>query len=154
MCGFLPPIEGVSRHESPLHMALGAECSLLLISGPSKSNVPDRRISMTTFSLTDRDQELFQAFEHLVSSQFPDLQERFGLWRVHHHFDVSANEVFYETSNDQSRTSTLQIVPVSELPAKAIPSCWSLKNGSLQVASWCCDGPVDIPSAPPVPVGF
>ncbi|MFZ4099494.1 MAG: hypothetical protein ACOYKZ_04110 [Chlamydiia bacterium] len=91
------------------------------------------------FSLTSRDQAFFQAMEELFRTQFPDLIDRFGIWRVHHHFELTSHEVLHETTDLQARTSTLAIIPAEELPKTSVPSTWCLTEDGLNVVTWCCD---------------
>ena len=106
---------------------------------------------MSSCALSDRDQAFFSAFQALITAQFPDLSERFGLWRVHQHFPQHEDQVLYETSNDESQTSCLRLIPSNALPDHAIPSTWMVSHSQLRVCSYCCDFPDD-PLPPPRPV--
>jgi len=70
------------------------------------------------------------------------------VWRVHEHFEPQQDEIFHETSNDETRQSTLNLINKSALPSSAFASTWKLTENGPIVANWCCD---DAPTPKPTP---
>jgi hypothetical protein len=93
---------------------------------------------MTAAILEERDLEFFNEVSELMNRKFPDMKEKFGIWRVHQHFELNSDEVFHETSNPMTRESTLRIIKKENLPKNAFVSSWSLKDG-FKPQTWCCD---------------
>lgn len=101
---------------------------------------------MTTAGLDAREQELFNEIFHLMNTKFTDLKEKFGIWRIHNHFDINEDEVFHETSDPVTRESTLRIIKRKDLPQNAFASSWQLTDKGAVAALWCCDdAPVQKP---------
>ena len=81
-----------------------------------------------------------------MDAKFPGMREKFGLWRVHQHFELKDDEVFHEVSNAKTQESTLRIIKKAELPANAFVSAWELTSEGPLAATWCCDdSPIDRP---------
>jgi len=93
-------------------------------------------------NVTTRDEEFFNAVYSLMTKSFPDMIERFGIWRIHEHFQIDADETFHEISNHETKESTLRIVKKEELPESAVATSWRLSADGHAVATWCCDGPI------------
>lgn len=101
---------------------------------------------MTLSTLNQRDHEFFAAISALIQNSFPEMAEKFGIWKVHQHFEIGEDEIFHETSNTSNRESTLRIIKKNELPEGAFPSTWKFENNKLVAATWCCDdSPIDRP---------
>lgn len=75
----------------------------------------------------------------LLVEKYPELYEKFGIWRAHQHFVLNEDEVFHETSNEETKESVLRIIKKSELPKTAFASAWHITNQGPVVATWCCD---------------
>lgn len=67
------------------------------------------------------------------------MKERFGMWRVHQHFELKKDEVFHETSDPSKKESTLRIINKKDLPKNSFASTWRLASEGPIVATWCCD---------------
>lgn len=101
---------------------------------------------MSDKELTKRDIEFFDEVTTLINTKYPDMKNKFGLWRDHQHFAISADEVFHETSDSMTKESTLRIIKKSDLPEGSFASTWRLTNNGPVVAAWCCDdSPVNRP---------
>lgn len=74
-----------------------------------------------------------------MTNTYPEMTDKFGIWRVHQHFDLKEGEVFHETSNPHTRESVLKIIKQSELPQNAYATTWKLTSNGPIVAEWCCD---------------
>lgn len=96
---------------------------------------------MTLQALTESEEEILNSCYELMRERDPSMPNRFGIWRIHEHFQKKDDEVFHETSNAKTRESTLRIVPKHSLPKNAFPSTWKLTDNGPVVATWCCDGP-------------
>lgn len=94
---------------------------------------------MASATLPKRDQAFFEAVYELLDKSFPELKEKYGIWRVHNHFPIKESELFHETSNPDTRESTLRIIKKDELPSEAFASAWKLSHQGPLVATWCCD---------------
>jgi hypothetical protein len=90
-------------------------------------------------SLSDRDTEFFQEVYSLMKNKYPEMEDKFGIWRSHQHFDLKEDEVLHETSNLATQESTLRIIKKKDLPEKAFASTWTLTKSGPVVATWCCD---------------
>ena|GEM_PF-1882739 len=90
-------------------------------------------------NLTERDEAFFKDVFELIQTKYPDIKEKFGIWRAHQHFPLEKDEVFHETSDVKSRESTLKIIKKSELPENAFATTWKLSNEGPIVAAYCCD---------------
>ena len=88
---------------------------------------------------TTRDVEFFNAVHELMKNTYPEMTERFGIWRIHQHFELGKDEVFHETSDSEKQESTLRIIKKSNLPQEAYPTTWKLTTQGPVVAEWCCD---------------
>lgn len=72
--------------------------------------------------------------------EFEDMEGKFSLWKVHHHFPLQDNEVLHETSDLQKRQSTVSVIKSSALPDNAFISQWMVsKDGTYVGTTWCCD---------------
>jgi hypothetical protein len=78
-------------------------------------------------------------FGALMETSYPEMAERFGIWRVHNHFEMGEDEVLHETSDPKTKESTLRIIPKANLPQGAFASTWRLTAHGPVVAAWCCD---------------
>ncbi len=96
---------------------------------------------MSALALNERDTEFFQEVYTLMKNKYPDMEDRFGIWRVHQHFELKENELFHETSNPETKESILKIIKTKDLPEKAFASSWRLTESGPVVATWCCDSP-------------
>lgn len=67
------------------------------------------------------------------------MEERFGMWRMHQHFDLKEDEIFHETSDPNTKESVLQIIKKKDLPKGAFASTWKLTDSGPVAATWCCD---------------
>lgn len=94
---------------------------------------------MTAQSLSERDTQFFAEVYHLIKDKYPEMEEKFGLWRIHQHFDLKEDEVFHETSDPYSRESILRIIKGNDLPQQAFASTWKLTESGPVVATWCCE---------------
>jgi hypothetical protein len=94
---------------------------------------------MTATALPKRDQDFFEAVHGLLDTSFPELKKKYGIWRIHRHFELGEGEVFHETSNAQTKESTLCILKKDQLPKGAFASTWSLTAKGPVVGTWCCD---------------
>lgn len=83
--------------------------------------------------------DFFKDVKQLIDSKYPGMEEKFGLWKVHHHFDMEENEVLHETSDPATRESTLRIVKRENLPEHSFATSWKLTTQGPVVCSWCCD---------------
>lgn len=101
-----------------------------------------------TLTTTEKDLEFFNAVYSLMINSFPEMAEKFGIWRIHEHFEPGQDEVFHETSDSQTRESTLKLIKKTALPPSAFASTWKLTKSGPIVANWCCD---DSPSIKPTP---
>jgi len=77
---------------------------------------------------TKRDLEFIQEVSLLMSKKFPEMREKFGIWRVHQHFDLAEDEVFHETSDPITRQSTLKIIKKNRSSTGSI--CFNLDTKS------------------------
>lgn len=101
---------------------------------------------MATAALIERDLDFFQEVKALMDKKFPEMKEKFGIWRIHQHFELDSNEVFHETSNTLTRESTLRIINKQNLPENAFVSSWCLTDSGPLAATWCCDdAPINRP---------
>lgn len=75
----------------------------------------------------------------LIDSKYPGMEQKFGIWKVHHHFDLAADEILHETSDPITKESTLRIIKRDALPQGAFASSWSLGSNGPEVHTWCCD---------------
>lgn len=94
---------------------------------------------MGTLSLNERDVQFFNDVHNLMKNKYPELVEKFGIWRSHQHFDLKEDEVFHETSDSNTRESTLRIIKKKDLPQGAFASAWNLSELGPIAATWCCD---------------
>jgi hypothetical protein len=94
---------------------------------------------MMRLSLSERDTEFFGEIYHLMKEKYPEMEEKFGLWRIHQHFELKEDEVFHETSDANTKESILKIIKKKDLPEKAFGSTWQLTSTGPVVATWCCD---------------
>lgn len=94
---------------------------------------------MAASMLTERETAFFEDVHTMMKKSYPDLADQFGIWRVHQHFQPKEDEIFHETSNPETKESTLRLIKKSELPQNAFPSTWTLSEKGPVVASWCCD---------------
>lgn len=97
-----------------------------------------------TNELSQNDLDFFAAVYELMDSQFPEMKEKFGIWKIHQHFEAQDNEVFFETSNPETQESTLRIIDKNDLPAEAHATTWKMTGTGPIVMEWCCDGPSTI----------
>ncbi len=63
--------------------------------------------------------------------------EKYGIWKIHQHFDLKNDEVFHETSDEEKKLSTLSIIKKASLPKNAYPTSWKLTNAGAEVVTWC-----------------
>jgi hypothetical protein len=89
--------------------------------------------------LNERDTEFFDEVYALIKSKYPEMEDKFGIWKVHNHFEIKDDEVFHETSNKENKESTLKIIQKKNLPENAFVSSWKLTNKGPIAATWCCD---------------
>jgi hypothetical protein len=89
--------------------------------------------------MAERDFDFFNAVKKLITDSFPEMAERYGIWKVHQHFELKEDEVFHETSCEATRESTLKIIKRDELPNGAFASTWKIEDNQFVVANWCCD---------------
>ncbi|MBS0621587.1 MAG: hypothetical protein JSR80_01330 [Verrucomicrobia bacterium] len=94
---------------------------------------------MATLSLSERETQFFQDLYLLMQSKYPEMSEKFGVWRAHQHFKLGEGEVFHETSNRETKESVLKIIKKTDLPTQAFASTWTLSASGPVVATWCCD---------------
>lgn len=94
---------------------------------------------MTVLSLTENELEFFNEVSVLMNEKYPEMREKFGLWRKHQHFELKKDEVFHETSNSVTKESTLRIINKKDLPVNAFVSTWTLSDHGPLAATWCCD---------------
>ena len=94
---------------------------------------------MTTSCLNERDLDFFQDVYSLMKNKYPELSEKFGIWRAHQHFEIREDEVFHEISNAETKESTLRVIKKQDLPEHAFASTWKLGDSGPIVATWCCD---------------
>jgi hypothetical protein len=94
---------------------------------------------MSALALSERDIEFFQEVYGLMKSKYPEMEDKFGIWRSHQHFELKENELFHETSNAKTKESTLKIIKKKDLPENAFASTWKLTKSGPVVATWCCD---------------
>jgi len=94
---------------------------------------------MTLLKLNERDIEFFQDVYSLMKNKYPGMEDRFGIWRVHQHFELEEDELFHETSDSKAKESVLKIVKKEDLSEKAFASTWKLTETGPVVATWCCD---------------
>jgi hypothetical protein len=94
---------------------------------------------MSTMQLNERDNQFFDDVYFLMKNKYPEMIEKFGLWRAHQHFELEENEVFHETSDLNKRESTLRIIKKTDLPEHAFASTWKLTDRGPIAATWCCD---------------
>jgi len=92
-----------------------------------------------TACLSEQDTAFFQDVYALMKTKYPEMEEKFGMWRVHQHFDLKEDEAFHETSDSKMKESTLRIVRKEMLPQRAFASTWKLTKSGPAVATWCCD---------------
>lgn len=94
---------------------------------------------MSALALSDRDIEFFQEVYGLMKHKYPEMEDKFGIWRAHQHFELQEDEIFHETSNPKTKESNLKIIKKKDLPKKAFTSTWKLTQSGPVVATWCCD---------------
>jgi hypothetical protein len=94
---------------------------------------------MSATCLDEPEAEFFQAVHALMRNKFPDMEEKFGMWRAHQHFETKADEVLHETSDARTRESTLRIIKKNDLPAGAFVSTWKLSPSGGIPQTYCCD---------------
>lgn len=94
---------------------------------------------MIAHALSERDTQFFGEVYELMKNKYPEMEEKFGIWRVHQHFELGADEVFHETSNEETKESVLKIVKKNDLPKNAFVSSWKLSQGRPTPQQWCCD---------------
>lgn len=94
---------------------------------------------MSTLSLNERDTQFFKEIYSLIKNKYPEMVEKFGIWRAHQHFDLKEDEVFHETSDLDTKESVLRIIKKKDLPQGAFASTWKLTESGPVVATWCCD---------------
>ena len=102
---------------------------------------PDEVSKMDELEMNPLEFKFFKGYLALVR-QYLELKGKFGIARLHDHFDLERDEVLLETSDEQSRTSVTRVVPRASLSAAAVPAIISDGEGHLgnvQVQSWCCD---------------
>ena len=63
---------------------------------------------MSLNSTTELENEFFSAVFALMQTSYPEMAEQFGIWRVHNHFEIDEDEIFHETSNAETKESTLR----------------------------------------------
>ena len=100
-------------------------------------------MSTATLPLTERDEAFFNDVFSLIQSKYPGMTDKFGIWRVHEHFEINEDEVFHETSNPKTKESTLKIIKKSELPKGAFASSWKFTQAGPLEATWCCDWKIE-----------
>jgi len=88
--------------------------------------------------LNARESEFFGAYMKLLS-EYQDMDGRFGLWRIHKHFDINDDEVLHETSDAGNRVSTVNVIKKQDLPNHAFVSQWIVSSSGTKPGSWCCD---------------
>jgi len=94
---------------------------------------------MSALALDERDLEFFKDVYNLMKNKYPEMEEKFGIWRNHQHFELAENEVLHETTNITTRESVLRIIDKNNLPNEAFASTWKLSETGPIVATWCCD---------------
>lgn len=68
------------------------------------------------------------------------MREKFGLWKIHNHFNITDEQVFHESTNNEKQISVLNIINKKDLPENAYPTNWSLSKDLLhKPLQWCCD---------------
>lgn len=100
---------------------------------------------MATSNLAEKDLEFFEEITALMNQKYPEMKDKFGIWRIHQHFNLKPDEAFHETSNQATKESTLSIIKKKDLPQGAFASTWCLTDQGPVVASWCCDHGADRP---------
>ena len=93
---------------------------------------------MTT-CLSKQDTDFFQDVYNLMKTKYPEMEEKFEIWRIHQHFNLQEGEVFHETSSPETKESTLRIIKKEDLPKQAFTSSWKLTKSGAEPAAWCCD---------------
>jgi hypothetical protein len=63
--------------------------------------------------------------------------ERFGVALLHSHFSLAPDEIMLETSDEKSRTLTLQPVKESEVGGNNVGTIWMLRDGDNVAMTWC-----------------
>lgn len=94
---------------------------------------------MNALNIDEKDTQFFKDVHDLMKSKYPEMIEKYGIWRVHHHFPLDSDEALYETSNANTKESTLRIIKKRELPQNSIISTWKFDEGGSSPSSWCCD---------------
>lgn len=94
---------------------------------------------MTSSLCSETEINFFNDVKSLLLEKYPDLKDKFGIWKAHQHFELNEDEVFHETSNEKTKESTLRIIKKSELPKQAFASTWYITENGPIVATWCCD---------------
>lgn len=94
---------------------------------------------MSILSLNERDTQFFKEIYNLMITKYPEMVEKFGIWRAHQHFDLKEDEVFHETSDPNTKESVLRIIKEKDLPQEAFASTWKLTEAGPVAATWCCD---------------
>jgi len=94
---------------------------------------------MTTMTLNESDLNFFQDVYNLMITKYPEVKNKFGIWRTHQHFELNQDEIFHETSNMEKKESILKIIKKEDLPENAFASTWKLTEIGPVVTTWCCD---------------
>jgi hypothetical protein len=63
--------------------------------------------------------------------------ERFGVALLHSHFPLAPDEIMLETSDEKTRTLTLQPVKESEAGDNKVGTIWMLRDGDDVTMTWC-----------------
>jgi len=93
-----------------------------------------------TSQLSVKEENMFSEISQIMDKYPAAIQRKYGLWRVHHHFDMAPNELLHETSSHETKESTLKVIKKEDLPSGAFATTWSLSDkGKPQPVSWCCD---------------
>ena len=78
----------------------------------------------------------------VLVKKYPELKGKFGLSRLHDHFDLEDNEVLHETTDELTQVSVTRKIHRDELPNDAVPALFDDGGGNLMsvgVRNWCCD---------------
>jgi hypothetical protein len=72
-----------------------------------------------------------------MNEKYPEMKEKFGMWRAHQHFDIQDNECFVETTDKTTKESTLKIAKKTELTGEVMGTRWVLTAEGPVAKQYC-----------------
>jgi len=112
---------------------------MVFLQNPRLYQTLKKEKNMTSENLNENDIKFFEDVYELMKNKYPGMEDRFGMWRLHQHFELNDDELFHETTNLDTKESTLRIINKKDLPNSAIPTTWQLTAAGPTIQTWCCD---------------